>query len=36
MTFLWILLAILYVACWICFGLATFRKVMMAGLRHPR
>jgi hypothetical protein len=26
MTFLWILLAILYVACWIYFGLATFRK----------
>ncbi len=26
MTFLWILLAILYVACWIYFGLSTFRK----------
>ena len=26
MTFLWILLAIVYVACWIYFGLATFRK----------
>ncbi|MGZ6639061.1 MAG: hypothetical protein ACXVH3_30840 [Solirubrobacteraceae bacterium] len=26
MTFLWILLTILYVACWIYFGLATFRK----------
>ena len=26
MTFLWILLAILYVACWVYFGLATFRK----------
>ena len=26
MTILWILLAILYVACWIYFGLATFRK----------
>jgi len=26
LTFLWILLAILYVACWIYFGLATFRK----------
>ena len=26
MTVLWILLAILYVACWIYFGLATFRK----------
>jgi hypothetical protein len=25
-TVLWILLAILYVACWIYFGLATFRK----------
>jgi hypothetical protein len=26
MTFLWILLAIVYVACWVYFGLATFRK----------
>jgi hypothetical protein len=26
MTFLWILLAILYVACWVYFGLATLRK----------
>jgi ABC-type multidrug transport system permease subunit len=26
MTFLWILLAIVYVGCWIYFGLATFRK----------
>jgi ABC-type multidrug transport system permease subunit len=26
MIFLWILLAILYVACWVFFGLATFRK----------
>jgi hypothetical protein len=26
MTFVWILLAIVYVACWIYFGLATFRK----------
>jgi ABC-type multidrug transport system permease subunit len=26
MTFLWILLGILYVACWIYFGLATFKK----------
>ena len=26
MMFLWILLAILYVACWVYFGLATFRK----------
>jgi len=26
MTFLWILLAIVYVACWIYFGLSTFRK----------
>ena len=26
MTFLWILLGILYVACWVYFGLATFRK----------
>ena len=26
MTVLWILLAILYVACWVYFGLATFRK----------
>ena len=26
MTFLWIVLAILYVACWVYFGLATFRK----------
>ena len=26
MTFLWVLLAILYVACWIYFGLSTFRK----------
>jgi ABC-type multidrug transport system permease subunit len=26
MTFLWILLAILYVACWVFFGLATFNK----------
>jgi hypothetical protein len=25
-TFLWILLAIIYVACWMYFGLATFRK----------
>ena len=25
-TFLWILLAIIYVACWIYFGMATFRK----------
>src|SRR5207237_9333908 len=26
MTFLWILLGVLYLACWIYFGLATFRK----------
>ena len=26
MTVLWILLAILYVACWVYFGLATFRQ----------
>ena len=26
MTLLWILLAFVYVACRICFGLATFRK----------
>ena len=26
MTFLWILLGILYIACWIYFGMATFRK----------
>ena len=26
MTFLWILLGIIYVACWIYFGLSTFRK----------
>jgi hypothetical protein len=26
MTFLWILLAIVYVACWVYFGLSTFRK----------
>lgn len=26
MTWLWILLAALYVACWIYFGLATFRN----------
>ena len=26
MTFLWILLGILYLACWIFLGLATFRK----------
>ena len=26
MTFLWILLGIVYIACWIYFGLATFRK----------
>ena len=26
MTFLWILLAIVYIACWIYFGLATFGK----------
>jgi hypothetical protein len=26
MTFLWILLAIVYVACWVYFGPATFRK----------
>ena len=26
MTVLWILLAIVYVACWVYFGLATFRK----------
>ena len=26
MTFLWIFLGLLYVACWIYFGLATFRK----------
>jgi hypothetical protein len=25
-TFLWILLAIIYVACWLYFGLTTFRK----------
>ncbi len=25
-TLLWILLAIVYVACWVYFGLATFRK----------
>ena len=26
MTFLWIVLAIVYIACWIYFGLSTFRK----------
>ena len=26
MTFLWILAGIVYIACWIYFGLATFRK----------
>ena len=26
MAFLWILLAIVYVACWVYFGLVTFRK----------
>jgi ABC-type multidrug transport system permease subunit len=26
MTFLWILLGVVYVACWIYFGLATFHK----------
>ena len=26
MTFLWILLGIVYVACWVYFGLATFRN----------
>ncbi len=26
MTFLWILLGIVYVACWVFFGLSTFRK----------
>jgi hypothetical protein len=26
MTFLWILLGIVYIACWIYFGLATFSK----------
>ena len=26
MTFLWILLGILYIACWLYFGLTTFRK----------
>jgi hypothetical protein len=26
MTFLWIVLAIVYIACWIYFGLTTFRK----------
>jgi hypothetical protein len=26
MTFLWILLAIVYVACWVYFGLTTLRK----------
>jgi ABC-type multidrug transport system permease subunit len=26
MTILWILLGIVYIACWIYFGLATFRK----------
>ena len=26
MTFLWILLGIVYVACWVYFGLATFRR----------
>jgi uncharacterized membrane protein len=26
MTFLWILLGIVYIACWVYFGLATFRK----------
>jgi hypothetical protein len=26
MTFLWILLGILYVMCWVFLGLATFRK----------
>lgn len=26
MTFLWIVLAIVYVACWVYFGLAAFRK----------
>ncbi len=26
LTFLWILLAILYVACWVYFGLSTFRR----------
>ena len=26
MTFLWIILGVVYVACWIYFGLSTFRK----------
>lgn len=26
MAFLWILLAVVYVACWVYFGLATFRR----------
>ena len=26
MTFLWILLGIVYIACWVFLGLATFRK----------
>ena len=26
MTFLWIVLGVLYVACWIYFGMSTFRK----------
>jgi hypothetical protein len=26
MTFLWILLGIVYIACWLYFGLTTFRK----------
>ena len=26
MTFLWIVLGVLYVACWLYFGLATFRR----------
>ena len=26
MTFLWILLALVYIACWVYFGLSTFRK----------
>ena len=26
MTFLWIVLGVVYIACWVYFGLATFRK----------
>ena len=26
MTFLWIVLGVVYIACWVYFGLATFRR----------